>query len=206
MPCNSINLAHPELPVSMISSDGNTYVINPDFHVVLACLERLQDPDRNDLEKASYLSHHFFLKKTPPDMGGLFTAFVSGTSSTSGEADEENNSEPLMDFQQDSGVLYASFRQTYGINLLTDKLHWIEFQELLSALGPDTPFGKRVQLRSINISALPENERLKWQRMRDNVAIIPKMSAAEEALQKELDRRLAAGEDPGEIISQLKEA
>ena len=208
MPCNNINLAHPDLPTSLVSSDGNSYAVNPDFHIVLACLQRLSDPDRNELEKALYLSYHFFLQKTPPDMGELFSAFVSGTSSTSntsGEPVDENDSEPLMDFQQDSGVLYASFRQSYGINLLTDPLHWIEFQQLLSALGPDTAFGNRVQLRSMDINSLPEQERSKWQKMKDNVAIVPKMSAAEQALQKELDRRLVAGEDPAEIIEQLKD-
>ncbi len=200
MPCSNINLAHPTLPDSVVSEDGNSYPINPDFRVVLGCLERLGDPDKKDLEKAFYLAHHFFLQKTLPDMGDLFSRFVSGGKTEhSGGGDEQ----PLMDFAQDGGVIYASFRQQYSINLLKDSLHWYEFQELLAGLSPETPLGKRIHLRGLDISTIPEKDRGKWQIMKEQVAVVPKMSTEEKELHDELDHRLAAGEDPAEIITVL---
>lgn len=200
MPRNSINLATSKLQDSLVSSDGTTYKINPDFRIVLACLERLADPDKKDIEKVLFLAHHFFLKETPPDMAELFSDFITG-----GETADDRE-EALLDFAQDSGVIYASFRQQYGINLLTERLHWAEFQQLLAGLNQNTAFGRRIQLRTLDINTLPEKERAKWRRLKDEVAVKQPISKAEHALQEELDRRLAAGEDPTTIINQLKGA
>lgn len=188
------------LPEGLISNvDGRLYRIDGDFHTVLACLRRLADPNRNALQKRIYLAARFFLNQPPPDMEALFAAFVSG-----GQA-RENDEPPLMDFEQDAGVLFASFYQQYGLNLLRTPLHWVEFRELLSGLTADTPFGARVRLRELDESRLPLEERARIRRMKERVALRAQVGNRERALEAELNRKLAAGEDPAEIIRQLQE-
>lgn len=49
--------------------------------------------------------------------------------------------ERVTSFEQDASLIRAAFRQVYGINLFTDKLHWLEFAELLQNL----PNGNRYE-------------------------------------------------------------
>lgn len=185
------------MPVKLLSEDGNAYPIAPDHRTVLACLEAISDPDKPDLDKALFLAKRFFCGNPPPDMGALFSAFVAEES-----ADEDG--EQLLDFAQDAGVIYASFWQQYGINLATRKLHWWAFRMLLAGLGEGTALGNRVQLRTLDLDTIPDKERSKFRRMKDMVAIVPRISREEMDLQAELDRRLSAGEDPTEIIEKLR--
>ena len=188
------------LPEGLVSdADGRLYRIDADFHTVLACLRRLADPNRSALQKRVYLAARFFLNHPPPDMEALFAAFVSG-----GQA-QENEGPPLMDFEQDAGVLYASFYQQYGLNLLRTPLHWVEFRELLSGLTADTPFGARVRLRTLPDGDLPQEARAELARARERIAIPQRVSRAQTALLQELDRRLAAGEDPADVLLKMQE-
>lgn len=57
---------------------------------------------------------------------------------------------PVYDFDFDSGAIYASFAQQYGIRLATvDEMHWWEFRTLLTHLGEDTPFRQRIRIRTM---------------------------------------------------------
>ena len=46
----------------------------------------------------------------------------------------EKDGQRVTDFEQDAGLIRAAFRQAYGIDLYREKLHWIEFVELLNAI------------------------------------------------------------------------
>lgn len=61
---------------------------------------------------------------------------------------EEEESERVLDIQQDAKYIYASFRQI-GINLFAEqnKMHWSEFQALLESLPDDTIMQKIIQIR-----------------------------------------------------------
>ncbi|MDT2781385.1 Gp15 family bacteriophage protein [Vagococcus fluvialis] len=61
---------------------------------------------------------------------------------------EEDDSEKVLDIQQDAKYIYASFRQI-GINLFAEqnKMHWSEFQALLESLPDDTIMQKIIQIR-----------------------------------------------------------
>lgn len=50
-------------------------------------------------------------------------------------------------FEQDARLIRSAFRQAYGIDLWRDKLHWIEFMELLQALPEDTRYAETIGIR-----------------------------------------------------------
>jgi len=188
------------LPVALTSVlDGKLYPIDPDFRTVLACLRVMGDPDRTDLDKLLYLAVRFFLRHPPPDQDQLFAQFATGGRLCG--ADEP----PLIDFETDAGAIYASFRQQYGLNLLRESLHWLEFRELLSGLTEATPLGAHIRLRTLEENRVAPEDRAALRRMKQKVAITPRAGRQEQALLDELNRRLAAGEDPSDIVRQLQE-
>jgi len=196
---DKFTLSAPALPDSVISEDGNDYPIEPDFHTVLACLERLADPDAEDLSKALFVAARFYKGNPPPDMWPLFERFL-----LCGET-VDSDEEPVMDFEQDADAIYSSFRQQYGIDLIREHLHWLEFRLLLRGLCENTKFGELMKLRQLDPNDYAEKDRAKLRTLQEMVALHPRVSQRENELQMELDRRLRAGEDPVEIINQLKE-
>jgi len=187
------------LPITLRSAaDGRLYTIDPDFHTVLACLRRLADPNRDELGKRLYLAARFFLGEPPPDYIALFSNFVMENEAPA------CGGEPLLDFEQDAGAIYASFRQQYGLDLLRTPLHWYEFRELLAGLNEQTAFGARVRLRALDESSVAPEDRPAIRRLKEQVALRPRVGREEQALLAELDRRLAAGESPDEVLAKLK--
>ena len=197
---SKFTLSAPTLPETVASEDENEYPINPDYRTVLACLERLTDPNAEDIAKALFVAARFYKGNPPPDMWPLFQRFL-----LCGESPAESEDDPVMDFEQDADAIYASFRQQYGIDLIREPLHWMEFRLLLRGLCENTKFGELLKLRQLDPNDYAEKDRAKLRTLQDMVAIHPKVSARETKLQAELDRRLRAGEDPAEIIKQLQE-
>lgn len=72
----------------------------------------------------------------------------------------EGKSSPVQayDFEHDANSIYAAFRQQYGINLLTENLHWWEFRALLDNLTEDTAFIKTVQYRNMDLSEIKSDD------------------------------------------------
>ncbi len=200
MPPGKFTLSAPALPENVTSEDGNEYPVDPDFRTILACLDRLADPDADDLSKALFVAARFYKGNPPPDMWPLFERFL-----LCGESPADGEDDPVMDFEQDADAIYASFRQQYGIDLIRDKLHWMEFRLLLRGLCEDTKFGELLKLRQLDPNDYAEKDRAKLRTLQDMVAIHPRVGLREAQLQAELDRRLRAGEDPSEILRQLQE-
>ena len=187
------------LPTTLQSAaDGKTYRIDPCFRTVLACIKRMCDPDADDLQKLLYLARRFFLAHPPADLDRLFAAFVTG--GQSGESEP-----PLLDFELDAGAIYASFLQQYGIDLLSAELHWLAFRELLAGLTENTPLGVRIRLRALPDERVAPEDRALVRRLKEKIAIVPKTGKAEQALLDELNRRLATGENPADVLEKLRE-
>lgn len=55
---------------------------------------------------------------------------------------------PVVDWEIDADLIYAAFRQAYGIDLLVADLHWHEFKALFDALPDDTLMVRVIQWRS----------------------------------------------------------
>ena len=199
-PFSLCDTAEQALPNGLVSAvDGRYYSIDADFRTVLGCLRRLSDPNRSEVDKRLYLAARFFLRHPPQDMDALFTAFV-----LSGEVQTDSDV-PLLDFEVDAGAIYASFWQQYNIDQLQVSLHWRVFYTLLAGLGETTPLGVRVRLRAMDESTLPPQERAALRHAKERIAISTRLSKPEQALLTELNERLAAGEDPAEIIGKLQE-
>lgn len=60
----------------------------------------------------------------------------------------ETGKKRLTSFEQDAGLIRSAFRQVYGIDLFRDKLHWLEFSELLQNLPEGNRYAEVLGIRA----------------------------------------------------------
>lgn len=73
-------------------------------------------------------------------------------------------------FRQDAPLIYAAFRQQYGINLKktdNEKLHWWEFIALFECLEESTKMAKVMYWRTCDLSTLSKEEKKFVKSMRE---------------------------------------
>ena len=127
------------------------YKLDLDFRNVLRLMEILQ---RDDLmpEAREYLALKCVMKR--PRNTGAVMAAVKGLLF---EETPSKDSKKITSFEQDAGLIRAAFRQAYGIDLYTEKLHWFAFSELLQNI----PDGSRYS-EVIGIRVRPMPKPTKW--------------------------------------------
>ena len=75
------------------------------------------------------------------------------------------------DFEVDADVLYTSFRQAYGIDLLEADMHWWAFRELMLGLPEDTPFKQRVYYRIGSTEGMSRKQKKQFEDRRKKYAL-----------------------------------
>lgn len=173
-----------ELPKG-VTVDGKFYRLDFDFRNVLRMMAVL---DRDDLmpEAKTYNAVKCLMKhpKKPEKILDAVRKLLFNQ--------ERSKTGPkVTDFEQDSGMIRAAFLQAYGINLYRDKLHWIEFSELLNAI----PEGSRYT-EVVGIRARPIPAATKWNRAEREWLIRAKADVAihmsEEEQQKKYSENVKA--------------
>ena len=134
-----------------VEVDGKFYKLDFDFRKVFQMIEIL---DRDDmLPEAKAYKALCCLCKRPKNVFKVLEC-VKGLLF---KAPRKTGGQKVTDFEQDSALIRAAFRQAYGIDLYRDRLHWIEFTELMNAL----PEGSRYA-EVIGIRARPMPEPTQW--------------------------------------------
>ena len=68
--------------------------------------------------------------------------------------DRKPHKEKVMDFRQDWALIYAGFRQAYGIDLFAEQdMHWMQFTALLQGLPNSTMLSKVMEIRAMKVPA-----------------------------------------------------
>ena len=141
---------HERLPDG-VAVNGRFYRMDFDFRNVLRMMDIL---GRDDLmpKAREYLALKCVMKR-PKNEHEVLQA-VRGLLF---EQRPSRNKQKLTSFEQDAGLIRAAFRQEYGIDLFRDRVHWLEFTELLQGL----PEGNRYA-EIISIRARPMPAATKW--------------------------------------------
>lgn len=139
-----MNVLTDELP-DAVELDGVVYDLNTDFRAALRTIMAFEDPDLTGLEKQAVMLGNLF-RQPPHDMRGaidLAVKFLNG-----GQDNPEDKSGPrVYSFSKDAGLIFAAFRQTHGIDLEREEMHWWKFLALFMDLGNETAFCNMVSLR-----------------------------------------------------------
>lgn len=125
-----------------VTVDGKFYKMDFDFRNVLKMCEVL---DRDDmLPEAKAYKALSFVQKRPKNVQKVLRAVMDLLF----KAPRKKDGQKVTDFVQDAGLIRAAFRQAYGIDLYRDKLHWIEFTELLNAIPEGNRYAEIVGIRA----------------------------------------------------------
>ena len=169
-----------ELPTA-VEIGGKEYAINVDFRACIRTILAFEDPDLTGQEKQMVMLQNLF-PVMPDDPGGAIEQalkFLNG-----GQLNEVPDESPLRlySFAKDAGYIFAAFRQTHGINLETDNMHWFSFMALFSDLGSDTSFCNLINLRKkVKTGKATAEERQAAEEMGDAFLIEePDLHSAEE--------------------------
>ena len=173
-----------------VTVDGKFYRLDFDFRNVLRMMDEL---DRDDVmpEARSYNALKC-LTNRPRNVEKVLQA-VKGLLF---EQKPKKDAKKVTDFVQDAGMIRAAFRQAYGIDLYRDKLHWLEFSELLNAI----PEGSRYT-EVIGIRARPMPAATKWNAEERQWLLKAKADVALHLSEKEQAKQYE--EDVGRIFAGL---
>ena len=162
-----------------VEYEGTTYPINTDFRVALQCFEVMEDESISDLERVIGVITLLFGTEIPitNEVLGKARYFLQ----IGEETEEHENRPPVIDFEQDKALIYSAFLSQYNIRLKDESIHWWEFMELLGAIDPDTPLGKVIGIRALDLNDIKDNE------MRKHYAELKKSVAIKEEPDEELD-------------------
>lgn len=130
-----------------VTVDGRFYRLDFDFRNVLRMIDILDDddlmPDAQEYNAVRCLTKH------PRNVHKVLEA----TKALLFDHSPKKDSQKVTDFVQDAGMIRAAFRQAYGIDLYTEKLHWIAFTELLNAIPEGNRYAEVVGIRARPIPA-----------------------------------------------------
>lgn len=186
------------LPETVTAEDGKEYSIDADFRTVLRCVRVCTDPEVEAKDAIYMILMWFFKGVVVPSPMELFCAFISDETDDDGEP-------PKMDFEQDADAIYASFMMDYRVDLFeVDYLHWYKFRALLAGLSEGTALQERIRLRDLDTSGLKGKEKVRAERAKRKVALIERTTPEDDALCDELEKALADGRDPSEVLKKLK--
>lgn len=125
---------------------GKTYKLNLGWKNVLASMDALDDPELSEQIKVEVALANLIVGKHPDDpelLEKVIKTIFPATNKISGE--------PVIDFEQDSPLIFSAFLQAYRINLHTDALTWREFTELLQGIPRGTRLTDRIEIRQREI-------------------------------------------------------
>ena len=165
-----------------VEVDGRKVRVWPSFDVVIQII----DLQKN---KALTLEDYVLGKRYPLHTAA---AIVTETMEKLGGS-EKKAKEAFFSFTQDAFLIYAAFRQAYGIDLHAErgKMHFSEFVALFSALPEDTRLSKVMSVRAQPIPAMNKNNVKQVQqliRLKTLWRIKPEVGEEEEGLQNGLQK------------------
>lgn len=127
-----------------VTVDGRSYRLNLDFRNVLRMMDVM---GRDDLLPGArdWLALKCIMRRPPKHTAPLLAAVRALLfPARKGGGDGKR----ITSFEQDADLIRAAFRQAYGIDLYRDKLHWMEFAALLSALPEGSRYSEVLGIRA----------------------------------------------------------
>lgn len=127
-----------------VTVDGRRYRVDLDFRNVLKMMDVLARTDLMGGARA-YLALKCLMRRPPRNAAPVLDAlrpilFPETRRSADGQK--------LTDFKQDAALIRAAFLQAYGINLWRDRLHWLEFADLLAGIPEGSRYSDVLGIRA----------------------------------------------------------
>jgi hypothetical protein len=144
-----------------LTAGRRRYPINTDFRLWLLLSELIKNSGSDEHEIVLALFKIFGREiEITKELSNAICLFISMEGYNPGGKPNENapTQERLYDFTEDAIAIFSSFYQTYRIDLSCADLHWWKFLALFYALPEDTEMGRRIYMRSRDLSKLTGEE------------------------------------------------
>jgi len=172
---------------------GQETPINSDFRTILKILKIYEDNDVNDVRKFSLILEWFYPVIPVEYANEALTALVEFVAPPKEEYSDPmrsvymNNQEKLRKeksqkycFEFDAEEIYISFLYDYKIDLVEiEYLHWYKFLIMFSNLSKDTPFQRKMELRTMDLKDFKGKDRARMMKAQKAVQIPLKLSTEE---------------------------
>jgi hypothetical protein len=166
-----MNILIDELP-KKVEIDGEEIEINTDYRNVLLYFRVLKDEEIEDRDKLEIATRLFF-KRTPRNieeaMRYINEEYIVCSSRKKIKVCEKEKL--VFDFEQDGGLIYASFWQEYKINLIDVKMHWYVFKALFDGLGEETVLRRVIEFRKMKPKDMPRERWIELMEMQRELSI-----------------------------------
>ena len=181
-----------------IEVNSTKYEINTDFRVALKCDEVVRDDSICEYEKVLAIIYLLLGDKGLGDEENhskMIKPLMKYLRCGKDLEDTNQDSEPSMDFKQDTGYIKASFMSDYGIELDNAKMHWWAFFDLLNGLTENSVLNRVRMIREEPLSGKKGKELEKWQKMKKQVELKREKTEKEKELDKYWEKILKKGSD-----------
>lgn len=172
-----------------VKVNNKKYKINTDYRVALKCDEIARDKSISDYERSLAIIYLLYGDNGLEDKANyeqLINLAIKYLSC--GQEVEEDNEKPDMDFEQDTGLIKASFKSDYGIILNDENMHWWDFYMYLNGLTEKCILNRVRELRTYDISKIKDSkERIKIEKAKRRFALRQAPEKITEEQQKSVD-------------------
>lgn len=150
-----------------LPTEYHGFLIDSDFQVGVQIMQVLDNEELSQQEQIGAALSLLFLQE---DEDGNFLPIPDAQTAVEGlvwfltDWNHDHNSKGdkarVTDYDIDQWRIYSAFRQHYGINLNTDKLHFWEFMGLLTTL-PECAYTRVIDIRAKKITSKMGNDEKK---------------------------------------------
>ena len=162
-----------------LPEDIDGFVIRTDYRVGIQIALCLEDRQLNDNERTFMALSLLYGRGLPP----LEAALVGmDWYMRCGQPRSEGGGKQMLWLDYDAARIYASFRQTFGIEIHRSKLHWFEFMSMLDSLDEDSSLAHAMQIRGTDTSTMKGKERAQFERMKRLLTPVPDFTDEEQSV------------------------
>lgn len=176
--------------------------INSNFRNMVLFEQALSDPEASPQEQlaiALTLLYRQPVTDLQKAVDGLLWFYRCGAPAQKPGAGGGGKHERAYDFDTDAPLIYAAFRQSYGIDLNAVRyMHWWKFRALMDGLPEDTRLAQIMQIRLMDISDLKGKEKTRYRKLKEQFKLQPlkaetlPAAAAEQAYKERMRKRAEA--------------
>lgn len=169
------------LLLDRLPEDYKGWLIRTDYRIGVQIQLCLSDADLTQEERISLALSLLYGEGVPPlqtALDGL--AWFMGCGQLLQEVPPEGGTQRFW-FDYDHARIAASFRKSFGVDLLRARLHWFEFMALLDSVDEDSSLSSAIQLRGTDTSQMKGRQRRQLERARKLVTPPARYSEEEQA-------------------------
>lgn len=170
--------------------DDRNYPILTDFKNWIKFYQMIQSKELTDREKCM-VAMEWFTEEIPINQWNALEAlsdfFCMQQREERKDIQKEQKKKKILDFERDSSLILAGFRQTYGIMLSEVDLHWWEFKSLFDGMPDDTKLKEIIGYRNIDLNDVKDPEEKRRIRKIKKIYDLPQEKMSDKEIGKVFD-------------------